>query len=392
MKSKVYCLLYWLVAFAICTGGELARGASPDAAYTITALDILPGGLDSAAFGLSESGRVVGHSALNRTGNVGQSRPVSWNEAGGPSELWTANGPNSWGGIALGINNDGQVVGRYGAGSGVPLPSLTIRPGAAFIWDPVQGMRDLGSLGGLNAEAVGINETGQVVGTSETPTGGRAFIWDAAGGMRNLGSLGGTWSFGRDINNVGQVVGTSWGANNFGERAFIWDSVSGMRDLGSPTGGSTRAFAINDLGHTVGVDYGMATGQGGIAGMVVWGEETLLVPQPTGGRPSPHDINNHGQIVGSFGVNETNAFVWHAGTGFVDLEGLIPLDSGWDLEEAFAINDAGQIVGFGRLNGGYRAFVMTPVPEPSTLALSFIAALAIVVLISRRVNVRKYGS
>lgn len=44
-----------------------------------------------------------------------------------------------------------------------------------------------------------------------------------------------------------------------------------------------------------------------------------------------------------------------------NLNRLIPANSGWQLTVARAINDAGQIVGDGILNGQQRAFLLTPV-------------------------------
>lgn len=43
-----------------------------------------------------------------------------------------------------------------------------------------------------------------------------------------------------------------------------------------------------------------------------------------------------------------------------NLNALIPADSGWALTAATAINDAGQIVGTGILDGQTRAFLLTP--------------------------------
>jgi probable HAF family extracellular repeat protein len=43
-----------------------------------------------------------------------------------------------------------------------------------------------------------------------------------------------------------------------------------------------------------------------------------------------------------------------------DLNKLIPAHSGWVLETAYSINDAGQIVGYGTLNKQQRAFLLTP--------------------------------
>jgi hypothetical protein len=43
-----------------------------------------------------------------------------------------------------------------------------------------------------------------------------------------------------------------------------------------------------------------------------------------------------------------------------DLNTLLPASSGWLIFAAFAINDAGQIVGNGVLNGQERACLLTP--------------------------------
>ena len=39
---------------------------------------------------------------------------------------------------------------------------------------------------------------------------------------------------------------------------------------------------------------------------------------------------------------------------------LLPAGAGWELIEATDINDAGQIVGYGRFQGRIRAFLLTP--------------------------------
>ena len=40
---------------------------------------------------------------------------------------------------------------------------------------------------------------------------------------------------------------------------------------------------------------------------------------------------------------------------------MIPPESGWQLQEATDINDAGQIVGHGLIDGETHGFVLTPV-------------------------------
>ena len=99
-----------------------------------------------------------------------------------------------------------------------------------------------------------------------------------------------------------------------------------------------------------------------------------------------YGINSSGDIVGSSYIPEsenTHAFLW-MGDGLLDLNSLVPNDSGWELNEAYAINDNGQIVGMGTRLGQTRAFRLDPqlielaagalsnvaaVPEPGTLTL-----------------------
>src|SRR5262245_65227999 len=71
-------------------------------------------------------------------------------------------------------------------------------------------MQDLGTLGVLDSQALGINARGQVVGFSYTAAGRiHAFVWDAGTGMQDLGTLGGPLSVAHCINARGQVVGAA---------------------------------------------------------------------------------------------------------------------------------------------------------------------------------------
>jgi len=53
-----------------------------------------------------------------------------------------------------------------------------------------------------------------------------------------------------------------------------------------------------------------------------------------------------------------------------DLNTLIPANSGWVLIAASHINDAGQIVGVGLLNGNLHGFLLTPSAGPAGIAAS----------------------
>ena len=80
-------------------------------------------------------------------------------------------------------------------------------------------MIDLGSLSVVNGSefpsvAQAVNDAGQVVGFAyvsflQTGHDVHAFSWTAKDGMIDLGTLGGTYSNALAVNATGQVVGTS---------------------------------------------------------------------------------------------------------------------------------------------------------------------------------------
>jgi probable HAF family extracellular repeat protein len=227
------------------------------------------GGNISEAFGTNNSGHVVGVAETDNTDSTCL-RPqvldyvgVIWNPDGTLQALLPYPGDQI--SAAVGINNNGQVVG----GSG-PCAPLSPAIGAhAVLWQSGSTTAtDLGNLGGsTNNVAFGINGQGQIVGISALLGNAtvHAFLWQNGGPMHDLGTLrGDVLSIAYSINDAGEVVGQSCDTNGKC-RACLWQKGS-PTDLNTlvPPGSAAYllvAFDINNQGQIVGQAYDQITGQ-----------------------------------------------------------------------------------------------------------------------------------
>lgn len=78
--------------------------------------------------------------------------------------------------------------------------------------------------------------------------------------------------------------------------------------------------------------------------------------------PCCNSINDRGTVVG-FAIDGTDfssrALIW-VDKKMMDLNTLIPASSGWYLQGADSINDAGEITGYGTIGGEVHAFLAKP--------------------------------
>jgi probable HAF family extracellular repeat protein len=274
----------------------------------------------------------------------------------------------------LGINDASQVVGEANTTSGFSH---------AFLCTIVAGnpqMQDLGTLGNFvgNSIAYGINPTSshdvQVVGESDTANGRHAFLWQSSTGMIDLGTLGGPTSIATGINDAGQVCGTSDTASG-AYHAFLWTpttpngTTGSMQDLGTLGGSNSRAYAINKSGQVAGqADTNSGkfsehhafrwtpSGSNGTTGTMK--DLGTLRSNLTVKDSAAYGINDSGHVVGTSGDGnpQQEAFYWPGSGSLQDLNALVL--TGVSTITPVSINDGNQIAGGG--GGEGHAWLLTP--------------------------------
>ena len=388
-------LLVAVVVALFGVGLRTAETQTTPSYYKVQDLGTL-GGSHSWVSAMNDSGEVVGSS--NLAGD--QNNHAFLYKDGKMTDLGTLGGTSS---VAKGINKSSQVVGWSDNSSGE-------RRG--FLYDSTNGMKDLNDLiptdlGWTIYEAAGINTDGQIAasswGNTQPDTDIVCDYWSGSGPavgaalvlsptttgdyeVQDLANLGGYYSRATSINNSSKVVGFSYTAPCGGGQAFFYDEsadpkmqglsmheASGLNNSGKVVG--YREELINWTCVDVGsgndcwraVLYDSATKQmqylGDLRGTYPMGWRGVFGSVANG-------INDSGDVVGRSGIQDgtyggdVHAFLKESGQPMIDLNTLIPADSGWTISSATAINNDGQIAANGYQDGGgTHALLLTPTSD-----------------------------
>jgi probable HAF family extracellular repeat protein len=209
-----------------------------------------------------------------------------------------------------------------------------------------------------------INDSGKSVGDILCSNDQTAGLFHK-GKVRNLGKLDGhRYSMGFAINNLDQVVGQSMKHQQNPPlditRAFLWEAGV-MRDLGTLGGVSSNARGINQKGHIVG---NAQDASGTNLPFLHDGQTMTALPACEGLETHAIDINENDQVVGAGFENlpyGRQAILIEQGHCYALQSLLDSSGAGWNLSLAYAVNDAGTIVGFGEYQGESRGFIATRV-------------------------------
>ncbi|WEF31890.1 PEP-CTERM sorting domain-containing protein [Pseudoduganella chitinolytica] len=206
-----------------------------------------------------------------------------------------------------------------------------------------------------------LNDAREVIGSGYRNGAQQALLY-SNGVTTNLGTLGGNQATALGLNNAGTVVGWSeTTVGDFQRSPFIYEN--GTMQLLAVPGPGSEAEGINDLGQVI-VNQRFRHAW-------IWQDGELTTVQMPGAEVTQaREINNLGQVVGS-SLSRQGIQPWIYEDGeMAYLRDRID-GSGYSVDLVYDLNDDGQILAQARRDNGTFAYVLlTPaIPEPGTWAM-----------------------
>jgi probable HAF family extracellular repeat protein len=203
-------------------------------------------------------------------------------------------------------------------------------------------LTDLGTLPGNSvSRASALNDAGEAVGVSETPTAAIATMF-SGGKATSISTLGSSVSLANAINISGEIAGwNSYDSNaNFDPQAFLYSNGS-MKNINSPSlfPLGTEAYGINNSGQVVGTGY---LGTSNFHAFLYTSGKMTDIGPPGSLQASADAINNSGQIVGSYYLTSGGGGAFLYSNGKMT---TLPVPADSSRVSSLAINDNGEIAG-----------------------------------------------
>ena len=366
------------LAFVVLTAASLASLAATQEARPVIDL-----GAGSKAYGINNNGAVCG-SIPTQFFEAWPCKWKGWDLDGKGSDVDMPDLPGlvSVGGTAFAINNKGAMVGSM-------VVNIGTGETKAFVWPAGEPPELLSGQSDASFAALDLNDSKEVCGYNffeAWPSKWKG--WDLDDGPQDISTgLPGISGRAAGIDQDGLIVGSSTDAG--GTTTGFWRLPDGAAGALDPLTDMTdsKACGVNNVDQAVGVSWGGVPGDNFFhhwpskwkiyrdAGQP---QEKINLGNLGGSEGCAYAINDAGDAVGystTAGGDKRACVWWGDSTGPTDLNDYVPSDSGWVFEEARDINEDGWIVGWGSYNGEEHGFLL--IPEPTCVALLVIGGVAL---------------
>ena len=342
----------------------IAPPAGAATSYTIVNLSALvaAGARAFVPTALNDAGQIVGYDPETlANGNAGAAYLI---DANGAFASLANTGNTAAFYIPAAISNSGQSVAGQANNPGDAYGRVPVS--GPVVWSLLGGTRSHQNYRVFAAKHQPNDPPIADIANGNVPVGGSAYFGFKTYAVTPLRTTGcAIEDFSANaINDVGRIVGSGGG---YAAADTLTGCPSAIPGLPRPANASTSAIAVNAAGDLIVSLQGPAAPAFGA--YYLFAKGTLaLVPLPATLPRSTYvtalAINAHDAIVGNVAQQEPPfapvvPFLYQNGRS-IDLNTLLPAKSGWRLTTAAAINDAGEIIGTGYLNGAPQSYALHP--------------------------------